>query len=83
MVRNSTFLVLGYFCPLRHAGAGEPLCGGLVSGACGGGASTSGAKGISPSRVSAVKGSKASPGELGGKSEQALTVRVRRLCCPM
>lgn len=78
-----TFFVFGYFWPLRQIGTGEPLCGGLTSGAQVGGASGSGAEGASPSSVSPANGSKASPGDPGGRSEQALAVRVRRLCWPM
>lgn len=74
-----TFFVLGYLCP------GE-VWGGLAvaSGTWVGGASVSGTAPVSPSCVSAISCvSRASPGDAGGGSEQALAVRVRRLCCPM
>lgn len=65
------------------SGAGELLCGGLVSGAWEAMASGSGAVGISPSGASLVRGSTDSIGEPGGRSEQALMVRARRRCWPM
>lgn len=79
-----TFLVLKLLLPLRFlSGAGELLCGGLVSGAWEVMASGSGAVGVSPSGASLVRGSADSIGEPGGKSEQVLMVRARRRCWPM
>jgi len=65
------------------SGAGELLCGGLLSGASAGRDSGSGAEGMSPSMPSLDIGSKDSVGEPGAKSEQVLMVRVRRRCWPM
>lgn len=66
------------------SGAGELLCGGLLSGTCEGKASGSGAEGASPSGASLLRGSiAASAGELGVKSEQELMVRALRRCWPM
>ena len=81
---NCTFLVLKFLLPVRFlSGAGELLCGGLVSGAWEEMASGSGAAGGSPSGTSLVRGSTDSAGEPGGKSEQALMVRARLRCWPM
>lgn len=76
-----TFLVLKFLLPVRFlSGAGELLCGGLVSGAWQEMASGSGAVGVSPSGASLVGGSADSTGEPGGRSEQVLIVRARRRC---
>lgn len=76
-----TFLDLKLLLPLRcRSGAGEQLCGGLVSGASSGMASGSGAAGASPSGASLVSGSTDSVGEPGARSEQVLMVRARRRC---
>jgi hypothetical protein len=54
-----------------------------VSGAWEERASGSGSLEASTSRLSLARGSRSSPGEPGGMSEQVLMVRARRLCCPM
>lgn len=78
---SRTFLVLKFLLPVRFlSGAGELLCGGLVSGAWEAMASGSGAVGVSPSGTSFAGGSEGSIGEPGGKSEQVLMVRARRRC---